>query len=118
MQAWRSGSSRTIRTVRELRGRDPSLALRLLVGSDVLREKDSWERWDELTALAPIFLLGRAGALDVGVETPKGVLPEVSSSEIRERLRKASRPCSSDSALAAVVPRDVLAYVDEQGLYR
>jgi nicotinic acid mononucleotide adenylyltransferase len=45
------------------------------------------------------------------------MLPEVSSSKVREWLRQWESP-ESQNRLREVVPKAVLRYIDEHGLYR
>jgi nicotinate-nucleotide adenylyltransferase len=101
--------SRTFRTVSALCERFPALAFRLVVGADILAERSSWYRWDDLCALAPLIVVGRSGAAgspDGGVE-----LPAISSTEVRARVAR------GESAVP-LVPRSVMDYIDQRGLYR
>ena len=100
--------SRTLYTIEALYASHPEISLRLVVGADILAETDKWHRWDEVRRLAPPIVVGRGGYSD----HDKGLdMPEVSSSEIRQRLR------SGHSALP-LVSRAVMNYIAEQGLYR
>ena len=53
------GESRTLRTLEHLGAPHPELALRLLVGADVLGDLPKWHRWDRIAELAPPLVLGR-----------------------------------------------------------
>lgn len=108
--------SRTLRTLEALSAALPRARLRLVVGADVLGERERWYRWDEVVRLAEPLLLGRAG--HPHAEAPAAVLPEVSSTEIRARLRCAPLPRTEDPELARLVPREVLRRLDALGLYR
>jgi nicotinate-nucleotide adenylyltransferase len=109
--------SRTIHTLEALVARIPGASFRLVVGADVLAERDSWLRWDDVARLAPPIVLGRTGVAGGagggwGAEDgPQLVLPAISSSEIRARLGR------GQSALP-LVPRAVMDYIAGRGLYR
>ena len=116
--------SRTIHTLEALAARMPGASFRLVIGADVLAERDSWLRWDDVVRLAPPIVLGRTGAEAGGgagapaggaaPATPAGPavsLPAISSTEIRDRLRR------GESALP-LVPRAVMDYIAGRGLYR
>lgn len=105
------GESRTLRTLQHLRDTHPRWRLRLLFGADVLADAAKWYRFDEVVALAPPVVLGRAGFAVEGA--PEPVLPEVSSSEVRAELERGGA-----DRLSSKVPARVLAYVREHGLYR
>jgi nicotinate-nucleotide adenylyltransferase len=109
--AIRGAESRTYHTLRHLRDREPDLALRLLVGEDILAEKDAWHRWDDVVAMAPLLVVGRAGAPDAEGAPARIDLPAVSSSDIRARIA-AGRPTEP------LLPRAVIDYIDARGLYR
>ena len=47
------GGSRTLRTVETILRERPRARLRLLIGSDLLREAPRWHRWERIVALAP-----------------------------------------------------------------
>lgn len=103
--------SRTLDTIQELYERHSGVALRLVVGADILAETDKWYRWDEVSRLAPPIVIGRGGFTIGSGDDEQGLdMPEVSSTEIRERLR------AGHSALP-LVPRTVMNYIAEHGLY-
>jgi nicotinate-nucleotide adenylyltransferase len=99
---------KTARTLEHLAGRHPERRFALIVGADVLAETDKWYRFDRVQELARLVVVGRAGR-----EGPPGVpaLPPISSTEIRERLGRGED-------VSALVPRRVLDYIRERGLYR
>jgi nicotinate-nucleotide adenylyltransferase len=99
--------NRTYHTLRALAAREPGAQLRLVVGTDVLAERDSWYRWDDVVAMAPLIVVGREGAGTGHAFS----LPDISSTEVRARLAR------GDSA-DPLVPRSVLDYIAERGLYR
>lgn len=100
--------SLTLRTLQALHARMPGVPLRLVIGSDLLRETSSWHAFEEVAALAPPIVVGRSGH-----PSPDGspLLPEVSSTEVRRRLR-AGLP--TDGLLSPTVA----AYAREHALYR
>jgi nicotinate-nucleotide adenylyltransferase len=101
------GTSKTLRTVKALRDRHPAAAFSLVIGADLAAERDSWHGAAELKSLVGFTIVGRQGR-----EGPEGPLamPEVSSTEIRERL---ARGLSVES----LVPRGVLDFIRERKLY-
>ncbi len=104
------GEGRTVDTLRALLAQQPELDLRLVLGADILLERHAWKSWDEVCRLAPPIFLGRGGyrapaGFDLEIE-----LPEVSSTEVRERL-------ASGAELRHLVPRRVLEFIRAQGLY-
>lgn len=101
--------SRSYDTVVELRRRHPGASFRLVVGEDILAERDAWHRWDDLAALAPPIVLGRAGRS--GAAGARIALPAISSTEARARVAR------GESAVP-LVPRAVMDYIAERGLYR
>lgn len=102
------GGGRTIRTLEHLVRSKPGCSFRLVVGSDILDERDQWESFERVAALAPLLVIARGGHPHPEARGPE--MPEVSSSEIRALLRD-GRDAS------ALVPRAVLAHIRERGLY-
>ena len=99
---------RTARTLEHLVAKHPALRFTLVVGGDIVGETASWYRWDRVTELARIVVVGRQGHPDAG-DLPS--LPAVSSTEIRSRIARGE-------SVSALVPADVVRYVEERGLYR
>lgn len=76
----RLGESRTLNTIEALYDQFSSdIQLRLLVGSDIIHEKDKWYRFDEIEKLAPPIVIGRQGYTHRGAMT----LPRISSTDVR-----------------------------------
>jgi nicotinate-nucleotide adenylyltransferase len=100
------GESRTLRTVQALQAAHPGHQFSLIVGSDLQAETAGWYGAEELRRLVPFLVVARGGFAASGAVT----MPEVSSSEVRDRLR-AGQPVSD------LVPRGVLDYIRERGLY-
>jgi len=101
------GEGRTLFTLQALRERHPEHSWRLVIGADILQEASAWYRFDEVQRLAPPLVLGRTG-----YPSPEGapVLPQISSTRIREALRRGEDP-------VAWVPAAVRAYVQQHQLY-
>ena len=110
------GESRTLRTVQALQGAHPEHQFSLIIGSDLQAETASWYRAEELRQLVPFVVVGRGGHEPATVEAseaavPAGVtMPEISSSDVRRRL-------SDGLPVDRLVPRGVLDYIRERGLY-
>ena len=102
------GESRTYYTVQHLVDQHPEHRFSLVIGADILAEKDSWYRFDAIEELVRIDVVGRSGHPTTGVSI---VLPEVSSTDIRRRLRRGE-------PVDHLVPAAVLAYIEGHGLYR
>jgi nicotinate-nucleotide adenylyltransferase len=105
------GESKTLHTIEHLRATHPEWNLRFLMGADIVVESKKWYRFDRVAELAPPIVLGRVGVTYDGAPAP--VLPQISSTEVRARIGE-----GRFEELDAVVPREVLAYVRERGLYR
>ncbi len=99
---------KTARTLEHLTAKHPDRRFALIIGSDVLAEASKWYRFDRVRELARLIVVGRAG-----YPGPEGApaLPEISSTEIREKLQRGED-------VSALVPASVLRYIEEKGLYR
>lgn len=104
----------TLRTLQHLTKARPELRLRLLMGSDVIADTAKWYRFDEVEKLAPPFVVPRARAREPG--DAFGLLPALSSSEVRALLARRAEPGVRER-LERVLPWRVLAYIEEHGLY-
>ncbi len=103
--------SYTLNLVEALKARHPEATLRLLMGADLLAQTDRWHRFDRIRELAPPLVAGRAGYARPDVDRDAPLLPEVSSTEVREALERGDD-------VSARVPRGVLDYIRAHGLYR
>jgi nicotinate-nucleotide adenylyltransferase len=101
-------ASLTLHTLEALAAAHPGAHLRLVIGSDILREREKWYRWDDIERLAPSIVVARAGFPVEGLPVE---LPAVSSTEVRARLAR------GETGLP-LVPRAVSAYIRAHGLYR
>src|SRR5215468_9897625 len=87
--------------------------LRLVVGTDILRDTAKWHRWDDVVARAPLIIVGRGGHdLPPGGGTVQVTMPEISATHVRDLL------AGGDSGAAGLVPRDVLRYIAQHHLYQ
>lgn len=100
----------TLLTVKALQARHPEHRFSMVIGADLLKERERWYGWPELEQLLPFIVLGRSGA-EAGDEDERLDLPAVSSTKVRARLAAGERP-------SRWVARSVLDYIEAQGLYR
>jgi nicotinate-nucleotide adenylyltransferase len=114
----RGGDSFTADTLRELLDADPGSELFLIVGSDLVDDLPTWQRWVEIPKLCTLAIAYRPGEesradLAPGWRSVDVRLPalELSSTELRE-MAADGRP------LDFLVPDGVIAYIAEHGLYR
>ena len=124
----RGGPSYTLDTLREVRRLEPEAELFLIVGADMLRDFHLWRRFAEIAREARLVTLPRPGVelgplpevrAALGDEAVNKILADVqptplvdvSSTEIRERLR-------AGREIDDLVPAAVAAYIREHGLYR
>lgn len=109
----------TLMTLQTLSRRHPDWSLRLLVGSDVVRDAPRWFRFEEIQRLAPPFVLERSTRSS---DAPGGggegfVFPNVSSTKIRHALARRRDDAALREWLNGVVPRAVLSHVERERLY-
>ncbi len=129
LEVRRGGPSYTVDTLLALRSLHPEASLTLILGSDVARTLPSWQRPDEVVALAGIAVAAREGDEGLGNAAVEGpgdaalapampagavalrmpVLP-VSSSLVRARVARGA-------PLDGLVPPAVAAYIAEHSLY-
>jgi nicotinate-nucleotide adenylyltransferase len=98
----------TLSTLEALARRYPGVQLRLLIGADIVAEAHAWHQFDRAIALAPLIVIEREGEQRIDASQP--ALPDISSSEIRRRLRM------GESTRGWLCPR-VEDYVRSHGLY-
>ncbi|HEY8925040.1 MAG TPA: nicotinate (nicotinamide) nucleotide adenylyltransferase, partial [Polyangia bacterium] len=115
IEARLGGPSRTLRTIETLMEANPGVAFSLVIGADLVAESSTWYGAERLRQLVPFIVVGRQGRAPVpGAATEGGnapvAIPDVSSTAIRAALA-AGEPTGS------WVPRGVLEYILEHGLY-
>jgi nicotinate-nucleotide adenylyltransferase len=104
--------NRTLVTLQRLQAEQPDAKLRLVIGSDVLADTPKWHAFHEVIRLAPLLVIPRRGHPHTGA----AVLPDVSSSQVRDLLQR--HDDVARARLAELVPRAVLEYIRATGLYR
>jgi nicotinate-nucleotide adenylyltransferase len=113
------GMSYTIDSVRHFRGQFPNDQLFWIVGEDQLSQLHLWKNAQELATMIEFIVLGRPGHPDES--RPKipglrfrrcgGHLLEISSTELRERVRRGL-------PLDYFIPHKTIVYINDKGLYR
>jgi len=110
----RGGVSYSVDTLRELRRRSPD-SLYWILGTDAARLLPKWKSIDEVRRLVKFIVIARPGdsiprnmSKESVVRAP---LLEISSSEIRERVRKGL-------SIRYLVPEAVERQIRRKGLYR
>jgi nicotinate-nucleotide adenylyltransferase len=98
------GDSYTLRTVKTLAMQRPGDRFSLVIGSDLVAEREKWHGFTELNTLVEFIVVGR-GDNGSGVS-----MPPVSSTEVRARLAKGE-------PVDAMVDAEVLDYIRSKGLY-
>ncbi len=104
----------TVRLLERLHAERPAEPLRLIIGSDLLAETERWHEFSRVRELAPPLVLARRG-----FERPElgpALLPEVSSTRVRELLARRHDP-EAARELAWLVPKRVLERIALCGLY-
>ena len=114
----RKGLSFTVDTLEHLSERNPAARLFLLMGEDVLASFEKWRSPARIRELATLVAVSRGGlAGSVADPAASAVLRvstrrvDVSSTEIRERLR-------AGKSIKGFVPESVERFIDVRGLYR
>jgi nicotinate-nucleotide adenylyltransferase len=107
--------SRTLSTIDAIGRAHPGAELRLVIGADILADAKKWHAFDEITRIAPLFLVGREG--HAANQSSGFALPPISSSRVRELCARSSEPAATRE-LEEIVPHAVLARIRERGLYR
>ncbi|MGF1574159.1 MAG: nicotinate (nicotinamide) nucleotide adenylyltransferase [Sumerlaeia bacterium] len=103
----RGGTSYMIQTLECLQESMPDCRFRLIVGSDISAEVPTWYEGEKLMQLAPLLQVPRPSQ---GALLEPGMLPHISSSEVRQSLAE-GRPVSH--LLSAAVED----YITANGLY-
>jgi nicotinate-nucleotide adenylyltransferase len=111
----RGGDSYTADTLADLEA--PGRELFLIIGSDLVDELITWNRWDEIPPRCTLAVCHRPGEAERGELAPgwrsvtvRSPALEISSTELRSMARE-GRP------LDFLVPSSVLDVVRERGLY-
>ena len=110
----RKGLSYTVDTLEHLAERYGEATLFFLLGQDALAMFSQWKDPKRIRELAKLAVLRRSGSR---ARVPKGVVAvstrrvDVSSTEIRERLR-------ANKSIKGFVPEGVERFIEARGLYR
>jgi nicotinate-nucleotide adenylyltransferase len=115
METERQGESYTVDTLRALHDEHGNIDITFILGADVAKTLPLWHESQELQALARFAAAERPGVESGPVGFPVDMLKmeacDVSSSEVRARIRKGE-------PVEALVGKAVAAYIAEHGLYR
>ena len=71
-----AGPSYTLLTVRALKERHPEHDFALVIGADLIKERERWYGWPELAQLVPFLVLRRGGVAREKVALPAGDQPQ------------------------------------------
>ena len=93
-----------------LKAVNPGNAFRLIAGTDIWFERESWFKYDEVIKHAPPIYVKREGT-DPIPEPTLPMPPGISSSEVRGLVEKGKKPLD-------MIPEPVLEYIIDRGLYR
>ncbi|HMI56303.1 MAG TPA: nicotinate-nucleotide adenylyltransferase [Gemmatimonadaceae bacterium] len=114
----RKGLSYTVDTLEQLSGRYAGAHLFLLLGQDTLASFEQWKNPERIRELATLAVMRRADGngsraeiASDGVITVSTRRIDVSSTEIRERLR-------TNKSVKGFVPESVERFIEARGLYR
>lgn len=102
---------RTFELFTALKQKYPQKSFAMLMGSDLLAERERWYRFEDLQNLVKIVVVGRGGfEADPSQEAFDVELPKVSSRDIRERL-------GLGSSIRGLVPATIQDYLLRSALY-
>lgn len=103
------GHGWTVETLQWLRARHPDWMFSLVIGSDILKDLPQWRDFDRIRQLSHVVVIHRAGYPAPEAKGPP--MAEISSSEIRQDFAAGRDPEDR-------VPRRVLDYIRQHGLFR
>lgn len=101
----------TLRAIRQ--NTPPAYQYRWIMGSDTLADAPRWREWETLMREAPPLVVPRAGYPLADGSLPALALPNISSTEIRERLA-----AGDFNRLRTMLPGPVIELIQEKKLYR
>ena len=113
----RRGLSYTVDTLETYARRFPDAERFFLIGSDALETFGAWREPDRILGLAGLVVLRRPGSPPGAATVPRGArtlvtrLVDVSSTEVRERIR-------AGKSIRGFVPESVAEFIDSKRLYR
>ncbi len=100
------GTSYTVKTLKHLKKTYPKVKFHLILGSDSLAEMDKWKNSDWIKKNVNLFVIQRGGKV-----TNKPVLPPLSSTYIRKRIK-------NNLDFSRLVPARVRSYINKNKLYK
>ena len=102
---------RTFELFTALKQKYPEKSFAMLMGADLLAERESWSRFEDLKQLVKIVVVGRGG-FEVGDQGAcfEVELPEISSRDIRQRL-------AAGDSIEGLVPATIQDYLLRSALY-
>jgi nicotinate-nucleotide adenylyltransferase len=103
------GKGTTVELLRNLRSQDPERALSWVMGADLAGETDRWTDFPQVARLAQVVWFNRQGFPTIPGAGP--ALPDVSATEVRERLRRGE-------SVRGLVPAVVERHIEAGKLYR
>jgi len=138
----RPGRSYTVSTLEDFRRLDEERPLLLLVGADAFRGLPTWHRWRDIFSLAHVVVVARPGT-PLASNLPAPLATEWDSRRVDDMARLFSSPAGfifeqaiepqpiaatmirarlaqgapGRAAVSGLLPRAVLAYIDQHHLY-
>lgn len=114
----REGPSYTVDTVQEIRDANPEAELYVIFGADQFASLGSWREPERIASMARLVVMAREGLdpeeLDPGVDVEYVRVPvsriDISSTEIRERVRKGV-------SIEGLVTAGVQGIIERESLY-
>ncbi|WP_026022520.1 nicotinate-nucleotide adenylyltransferase [Kurthia senegalensis] len=109
----RGGVSYSYETMQQLTKREPDVQFYFIIGGDSIAELHTWYHIEELVKLVRFVGVGRPGYVGKSiydVEIVEAPLMDLSSTLIRERLKKGT-------TVKYLLPEAVEQYIREEGLY-
>lgn len=124
IEIMREGTTYTVDTLRELSSGDPSAEWFYIIGADTLDVLDTWRCFEEVAGMCIFAVVGRAD-MPANQEKMRELTekygasfeeidfcgPDISSSEIRERV-------AEGLDVSRLVPASVYRYIGQRGLYK
>jgi nicotinate-nucleotide adenylyltransferase len=98
--------NRTLPTIMALCRKYPNHKFSFVMGSDIYWERKSWHEFDSLKKFADIIIIGRVGYKCPTYSDDTIQIPNISSTDIRERIREGK-------TIDHLVHHSVLHYVDK-----
>ncbi|MCX7944829.1 MAG: nicotinate (nicotinamide) nucleotide adenylyltransferase [Deltaproteobacteria bacterium] len=104
-----NGPIYTIDVLRFIRDKFRDYTFYLVIGSDILNEIERWKEYNKIEDYAKILILIRRGVDPA--EDYKAILPDISSTLIRENIQKGI-------PITGLVCKNVIKFIEENELYK